>query len=337
MIVWSWVGGAALAQTVTFEFDKKKAEALGFDKQELATLESDLSSLISDQLKTDAPDAYMEQFAEADAIALKGMGVDYASNPKRFVVGGTLGTGVSGIPLTFSRGDALPEGGFAFMASLHAGVNLGMIVPGEDDLFDRFLVYVNGMALQSPKNDVFAGNLYNVGVHGQVKLIGPMQVAAKLVEWGGLDFTTGYERSYYEIELTQGFPISQQVGSSVVTWDATGNYVMSATSDAVPLELSSNLRVFVATVYAGVGLDLHSARAQAEASLSGPVDSASGSTSTNIGTATVSLAGAGQATPAQPRAFVGVQLNAGPAKVYAHVNVATEERFGGFLGVRLAL
>jgi hypothetical protein len=328
----AFLASETFAQTVTIDLDDQKAAEFGLDTQ---SLEDSINQQINDQLKTDTPDVYMTQFAEASALALKGMGVDYASNPKIFSIGGTLGTGVAGIPWTVTRGTSeLPEGGFAFMASLHGGLNVGALTPG-DDLLDHLTVYVNGLAFQPPSERSFSASMYNFGVHAQLKLFGP--VRGTIVEWGGLDVTGGYERSFYELTLSQPLPLSQQVEDATVTWDASGDYSITSTADTVPIELSTNLRVFVVSVYGGAAVDLRAATANASVGMDGPVDAERDGETTTLGTAAVSVTGDGVAENMLIRGFGGVQLNAGPAKIYAHLNVASQDRYGGFVGVRVSM
>lgn len=332
MVTLAWAAGLAAAQTVTFDLNDQQAQDLGVDT---AAIEDDMGAAVSDQLNLVDPTGYLEGFANAAPMALKGMGVDYASNPKKFSIGGTLGTSVSGVPLSFARGPTeLPEGGFAFMASATAGVNIGMFVPG-DNFADRLSVYVNGLAFNPPGNRSFKGSMYNVGAHAQVKLVGPLNV--KVVEWGGLDVTTGFEKSFYALSLSQGLPITQNVSPGTVTWTATGTYDIRASSTSIPLELSSNLRVLVATVYVGGGADFNFANAGSEATLSGPVDVSVAGQSADVGTIGVSLGGEGLADKVAGRAFVGAQVNVLMFKVFGHLNLGTNETYGGFIGARVAL
>jgi hypothetical protein len=290
---------------------------------------------IEDRLNLVDPKAYMKAFANASAMALKGMGVDYASNPKKFVIGGTLGTSVSGVPLSFVRGpDELPEGGFAFMASAHAGLNVGLLIPG-DNLLDKLVIYVNGMGFAPPSNREFSGSMYNIGGHAQLKLFGPVNV--KVVEWGGLDVVTGVERSQYALSLEQGLPITQPVYPGSVTWTATGSYTIRAHSVSIPLEVSTNLRVLVGTVYAGGGVDFNVAKAGSTVSLEGPVDVSVADETAGLGTIGVSLDGEGGADAVAGRGFVGVQANVLVFKVYGHLNIGSNETYGGFLGARVAM
>jgi hypothetical protein len=320
------------AQSVNFDLDDQRANEAGVDP---SAVEQGLDGAIVDRLGLSDPTALLERYANADAMALKGMGVDYASNPKRFSIGGVLGSSVSGVPLAFGRGtEDLPEGGYAFMASLYAGLNLGMFAPGKGPL-DHVYVYVNGLAFTPPASRAFRGSMYNVGGHVQVKLLGPADI--KIAEWGGIDLTTGYERSLYRLELSQQLPLTQTVDSSSVTWTATGSYAIEAGAGTVPLEVSTNLRLLVATVYVGGALDVGAGRATSAASLSGPVSASVAGETEDIGDIGVSLDGEGLADSVAGRTFVGVQANVLMLKLFGHLNLGTNQTYGGFVGVRLAM
>ena len=100
----------------------------------------------------------------------------------------------------FNRSDDyLPPGGFAFMIYAMAGVNLGVLDGGTDTFLDRMRVYVNGMSISMPGDRAFGGEMYNLGVHGQLKVV--PQMGNKVVEWGGLDITSGWNRAQYRLEL----------------------------------------------------------------------------------------------------------------------------------------
>lgn len=325
----------AAAQEITFDLDQAQADQMGIDT---ADLEAQVGGAIQDQLNLSDPNSYLGFFANAAVMSTKGMGVDYASNPKKFSVGGTLGTAVSGVPLSFSRGaEDLPEGGYAFMTSLYAGVNLGLLTPGDKGPLEHVLLYVNGLGFNPPSSREFQASMYNFGAHAQIKLGGPVNL--KAAEWGGVDLTAGYEQSFYRLQLSQGLPITQDVSPATVTWTAEGNYEISATSGSIPLEVSSNFRVLVVSAYLGFGYDLVPSEATADstASLAGPLDATAAGQTETLGTASVTLAGNGLADPNQARVFVGLQGNILVLKVFGHVNVGLNETYGAFLGVRLAM
>jgi hypothetical protein len=326
--------GSGWAQSVEFDIDDDRAAEAGIDA---AAVEGGLGTAIDTGLNLVDPTKMLEHYANAGAMAMKGMGVDYATNPKAFSVGGVLGSSVSGVPLGFGRGGGdLPPGGYAFMASLYGGVNLGMFTSGDDEgLLDRITLYANGMAFRPPANRVFRGSMYNFGVHAQAKLVGP--VNAKVVEWGGLDLTTGYERSFYRLQLSQALPLRQSVNGNPVTWTATGDYEIATGSGSVPLELSTNLRVLLLTAYAGGAVDVAFASAASTASLSGPVEATVAGQPTALGDVGVTLDSEGSADPLFGRAFFGAQANLSLLKLFGHLNLGSNRTWGGFVGFRVAL
>ncbi len=330
----SLLAGGALAQNVVFDLDQERAAQLGLDT---ADLEAQLGGAIDDQLNLTDPSTYLAHYANAAAMSTKGMGVDYASNPKKFSAGLSIGSAVSGVPISFSRGpENLPEGGYAFMAALHAGVNLGLLTPTSDkDVLDHVRIYVSGLGFEPPASREFQASMYNVGGHLQIKLFGLLDGAP--VEWGGIDLTGGYERSWYKLGLSQELPITQDVDPATVTWTATGAYDIEATADTIPLELSTNLRVLVVSGYVGGGVDLVTGSARSEASLSGPISATAQGVTEDLGTASVSLGGLGEADVQVPRIFVGAQANILVLKIYGQLNIGLNETYGGFVGARVAM
>jgi hypothetical protein len=331
----------AQAQTVNVEIDQAKAAALGLDPD---AMQSELEGVIADQLYTDDNGWYMEKYANASAMAIKGMGVDYASNPKTFVLGVSVGPAVSGVPFSLSRGpESLPEGGFALMIAAHGGVNLGVLDGGKDTALDHVLVYVSGMSISPPANREFKASLYNVGAHLQVSVGSPVK-AGGVVEWGGIAFTGGYELSAYQLSLQQELPISKEVdaGNGVVsapatlTWTANGTYDLGATASTIPLEVSTNLKIAVVTPFVGAGFDINAADATSNAGLTGPISAKAAGQTEDIGSASVTLAGTGSAEPFVPRLFGGVQLGLSLFKIYGQLNYGFNETYGAHVGLRLA-
>ncbi len=318
----------AHAQEINVAIDPALAQAAGLDA---AAIERQIHDAAEGQLKLDAPKDFLNQMAAANAWATKGMGVDYASNPQRFVVGGSFGTAVNGVGFEFIRGqDTLPTGGFALQVTGMAGLNLG-IAASDDSFLRRVVVYANGMYFKGAAGP-FDAEFYNLGGHVQIKLIRPPHKG--VVEWGGLDASAGYELSSYNLLLSQSLPIAVEG----LRWDATGSFNVKALSHTVPIELSTNLRVFVVSAYAGLGLDLRrGVTASGEMALEGPVYAAFGQQETKVGTVSASLGTEGSAVGYAPRGFVGAQINVLLVKVYGQLNVGLDDTYGGQIGVRVAL
>ena len=179
--------------------------------------------------------ALMERLARANAHAVRGLGVDYASNPKMFVFGVSAGPAVndSGFDL-FERGeDLLPANGFTPQAGIMAGVNLGAFNADDDSLLDRFVVYTNAMRA-APEIGDYQATVWTWGLHGQYAIVPPVKSGA--VTWGGVDATTGFDLASYTVALTKSTPIDGGLG----TWDATGTYEVKAKATTIPLEISTS-------------------------------------------------------------------------------------------------
>lgn len=319
-----------LAHAVAVQIDislPAEAQQAGIDE---AQLESDMRAAIEDQLRIDDVGAYLDQMANANTLASKGMGVDYGSDMQRFAFGGAFGTAVSGAGFDFAGGEGqLPEAGFALQIGLMAGLNLGAFSPKESAL-RRFKLYINGMSA-STQRDPFTGTFLNYGAHAQIKIVKGGDKTDG-VRWGGLDLTSGYEYSSYRLELSQELPVEQ----SPMTWTATGNYAIQAEAQSIPVELSTNLHVFVVTAFLGAAFDYNlSGTANSEIGLGGPISVKVDGEVFDSGSASVGLAQGGISSQYSPRAFVGVQADIFMVHVYGQLNVTLDESVGGHVGARV--
>lgn len=317
---------------VIIDIDPTRAAEAGIPDPSL--LEAELRGAFDDTLMLEEQQAYMEQMADANVLSAKGMGVDYASKFETFVIGGGFGSAVNSAGFTFSRGDAaLPAGGFAFQASVMAGLHLGAL-SRKNGFGDRVRIYANG--LYAPvAGDPFAGELLNYGGHIQFALIHPTGTKASPVRFAGVDLTTGYERSRYVMRLEQGLPVP----SNEVTWAATGAYTITSDAQSVPLELSTGLKVAVLSLYVGGAADINvrggsSGEVRLEGALS--ADDPSTGQSYGIGTASVLATARGDAAPITPRAFGGLMAHLLFFKLYGHLNVTLDRSVGGHIGARIA-
>lgn len=333
-MILSLFGSVALAQQVSININPELAEQAGLDP---VAVEDKLDQALDEDLHLVDMSPFMSEMANAAVLSTKGMGVDYATNPQRFVVGASVGSAVSGDGVRFGRGsEGVPASGFAFQVSGMAGVNLGLLA--DDDSFARrFMLYANGMALTTGL-DPFRGSFLHYGAHAQVQLVRPGGRRG-LFEWGGLALTTGYEYAAYTLTLSQALPVE----TDALTWDATGTYTVEAAAASIPVELSSNIRLSVVTVYGGAAFDINQgSSATSLVSLGGDVVASGGSQQLTIGDATVSAGASGQGDLYFPRGFLGVQVNILPVKLYGHVNAASDLafqrlNFGGNVGIRVAI
>jgi hypothetical protein len=332
MIVGLVLSAASFAQTITFDVDEDRVQALGLDPQGLSR---GLTGTAEVDLNLVDPDGYLARFARAAAVASKGMGVDYATQPKLFTVGAAVGSAVSGISPAYSRDeDELPESGFAAMASIHAGLNLGSFDKREQ-LLDRFRIYVSGLGFRAPNDFVFQAKMFNLGLHLQIDAMKPIDLG--LARWGGIQFTGGYERSVYELVLSHDLPLSTRLEGAEATWSARGVYTIKTHADSLPLEISSAFQFAPLTVFGGLGVDFDFAASTASVSLSGPVTVDIDSSDEPLGTGTVALDGEGDSNGGQFRGFFGTQINIWAFKIYGQMNIGTDKTYGLFAGTRIAL
>ena len=319
----------AAGPTVTIDLDEAFIESIGGDVEETRALFADS---IEDRFQLSSNSALMERLARANAHAVRGLGIDYASNPKKFVFGLSAGPAVndSGFDL-FSRGDdLLPENGFTPQAGIMAGVNLGLFAPGQDTQLDRIVVYTNAMRA-APAIADFKATVWTWGLHGQYAIVEPVTKGA--VTWGGVDGTTGFDLASYSVELTQATPVDGGLG----TWDASGKYLVKARATTIPVEVSTSVSVPGASLWVGLAGDLApGARAEREVSLSGDITYDDDPT-ISMGTVSAKLDERIDVQPIGGRFFTGFQFDIMAVKLYTQLNFSTDKSIGGHAGLRVAI
>ena len=289
-----------------------------------------IGGLVDEQLKLEDQTEFLEQMAAATALSARGMGVDYASSPQRFVLGGSIGSALNGSGAGFGYGSGLlPSGGFAFQASVMGGLNLGAF-SGDKSPMRRFIIYGHGMAANGSR-DPFSARALNGGGHLQVQLLKVRD--AGVAGWGGLAFTTGFEHTAYELTLQQEVPIE----AGEITWNADGTYVIDTTTNSIPLELSTNMRAAFVTVFGGGGLDLMlKGTGDSDIDLYGTLnDPTRGDVA--VGEALITYSDSADTNGVTPRFFGGLQFNIMMVKVYGQLNISSPAGFGGHAGARIAM
>jgi hypothetical protein len=212
-----------------------------------------------------------------------------------------------------------------------AGVCPGGFIPGEGFL-DRVRVFLHAMAFDMPSDHVLSGSLQNFGGHLQLQLL--KKADFKIGAWNGLALTGGYSSTIFRLRLESDLPIDTTLDGTSVSWDATGTYDIDANAGAIPLEVSSAVRVLVFTVFAGAGYDFVTASADQSAALEGPVEATRSGESASLGTATVTLEGDGEGDNQTLRGFGGLEIRIFVIELYGQLNVADNDALGGHLGIR---
>lgn len=316
------------AQSVTVDVNEGVCQHFRLDAK---ALDDSITGVIQENLHLVDLDTYLVAMANAAMLSTKGMGVDYASNVRRFEVGGGVGTSVNGAGIRLGRaGKEIPDFGFAFQVTGMAGLNAGFLVPGAPFL-DRFVIYANGM-MANTSQDHIDGRFENVGGHLQFKAF--KGINARVVRWGGLDLTSGLEYTGYHLDLNQPLPIQGTMDTLTLTWDAEGTYTLDTTGLSVPVELSTNVRALFLTGFAGMAVDLNDALGVSRIKLAGDVDGLANGTHMALGQALVSKYGHGRGDDVVGRLFAGAQFNVLMVKLYGQANWGLNGGFGGHAGVR---
>ncbi|MFT4624644.1 MAG: hypothetical protein ACI8PZ_003303 [Myxococcota bacterium] len=333
----AWASTAA-AQQLTYTFDEAAMQSVGLDS---AQIEADLNGALEGAFDFGTQQAFLDSMAAAAALSAKGAGVDYATSPKRLIFGGGIGASTAGAGASFgSKPDdsatiPLPENGVSVQITLMAGLNLGILNASEDSALDRLHIFVNGMSAPLPNGSPFGGNMYNIGAHAQFKLAG--KPSPPKIGWGGLDLTTGYEHSTYRLTLSDQLPVGGSSGEADLLWDASGDFVVQASAQSVPIELSTSVRLGVAALWLGGAVDMNTAVATESIQLGGPITAEASGESAELGTVKLEFDGEGESIGWVPRVFGGVQANILMIKVYGQLNYAFNDSFGGHLGLRVVL
>ncbi len=290
-----------------------------------AVLRQALGGAVDDQLRMDGQTEFLQQMATATALSAHGMGVDYASNPQRFVVGGGIGSAVDGAGFGYGDG-LLPASGFAFQVVAMGGFNLGAFAD-DDSPLRRFVLYGHGMGANGGRGQ-FSAYAANGGGNLQIQLLKVRDAGA--ASWGGIAFTTGFARTIYELTLSDTIPLS----ASGHTWQADGAYEVVVATNSIPIELSTNMRAGFFTVYGGGGVDIITGgTAESDINLYGDIMNGN----KKVGEALITWSDSTSVSNVAPRVFGGVQINILPVKLYGQLNISPGGGTGAHTGVRIAM
>jgi hypothetical protein len=291
---------------------------------DLETLRGQMQTELQNLFQTSRLPDYLRAFGDAQSFTTRGMGVDYASNFKAVMVG--IGANLS---LNVEKG-YLPEG---TGAEPPAGGVVG-IAP--------ICLYANYFK-RSATIDDFTADLSNFGVHAQLKLFGPegSGLMDALVQWGGLDITTGFERANLGMTLKQGFrrniPVgmvgAQGGGSPLIDLNTTGSFRMNARTLSIPLELTTNFRLlYLLSVYGGLGFDWQlgggsDMSVALNGNMTGVTPAAGGQPSmrVDVGTAAITATESVEPSAGRLRWLLGAQVNVLIVRLFVQLNLATQD------------
>ncbi len=282
-----------------------------------AQLAAQVKAAIDNAYQTSNIDGFLSDFVDATSFSARGIGVDYASLPKGFIAGFAVNVAAAGNQEL--RSDERPTAGLAANLALMLGMNLA------EWKLPRWTIYANGF-YRNAELERLDGSILSAGAHVQYTVI-PAPAdggTGTFVRWIGLRATTGLELTQWRLRNTDTLSTDFSVGSggntANVDVDLMGQLDLRTRSMTVPLEATTGLRIlWLATLYAGVGVDVTIGNADLTADMNGIARSDDGR---ELGTVTVTGDGTSTGSPATVRALAGLQINLWKLRVFAQVNAS---------------
>lgn len=280
--------------------------------------------------------------ADAQSLANRGLGVDYASNPDIFVVGfGVAAT--RSVDNTYpvegkkERYDmALPVEGA--QVGLMAGMNLNKLKHlWGFDLPLTLSLNLLSFTVDPPAQD-WKVKTRTFGVHAQYQVL-PGVGTNWVFKWGGLFVTTGYEYSLLQFNikgtLDYDTPLGYRLGTEDITLKtkSTGDAEIAQVAKTIPLEVSSNITVaYFLTLYGVLGVDFQFGEARLRANLDSDIYTDEELTAT----AKIITSQSEKATTVVGHGVFGFQFNISVVKIYGQIALATSSEWALASGMRIA-
>jgi hypothetical protein len=334
---------------------------LGVSASDCNTMMQNAFNNSSQQFQLGVLKDYLKYMSSAQSLTTKGHGVDYTTNPSLLVVGATGGAGVDIGGKSLSEAEAsiktsgsIPAVGSAFQFSIMAGLNLGYLktLPefGPIDL-KRLTVYVHAGGFNFSSllaQDGLTVKSSQFGFHGKYKLIQPKSVGFGTLNWGGLDFISGFTVASNTLDYQKTFD-QQSSGSGTaaspkISITPAGAITVTNTAIAIPFEIATSVRLlYILSLFGGAGIDLNFGKSTVDMNL------ASTSISSTVNGNTAALNDANMKVSASEssagrfgdvRFFAGTAVNFIPLKntnVLSWIvqgNISTGGGYGVLTGVR---
>jgi hypothetical protein len=316
------------------EDGKRLAQELGLDVE---TFEQDVETKVTEALQLSEVQRFLRSFANASSFSSRGIGVDYASNSERYVLGFAANIAVSA---DLGGDDDVPTVGVAPNFTLMGGVNLRRWKHPELTLFGNLFHY-------DADSGALHGGITSLGLHAQYKLFSPTSgVARHFARWGGLDLTGGLELARWDLglggDLSQSFDVGTEGGaSSEITAAVGGRFDLGATTVTMPIEVTTNVRLlYVLGLYAGAGLDVQVGAAEIAAGTSGSLRATrpgSPEMIETIGEVSASAQGSNSPSALGYHLLFGAQLNLWRLKIFAQASVQPISDISVAAGMRVVL
>lgn len=275
-------------------------------------------------------DGFLRSFADATAFSMRGLGVDYASDPNSLILG--VGVNFAVAASEQVTAEERPTGGLAANIAFMGGYNLA------SQGAPRWTLFANGFYRRGSTNEL-VGGILSAGFHAQYRLVNPQRaegVTTKALRWTGIDLTGGLEFTRWSLgiedQIVTDFGVTGSGGSATLVLDSTGTFDLRSTAMSVPIEVSTGMQIaLLLSMYVGVGVDLTAGTGTLDANLGGVMYTNDGR---QVGTSTITGGGDNSASPLAARVLAGLQLNLWKLKVYGQVNASATPAANVGFGIR---
>jgi hypothetical protein len=303
------------------------AQQLGITQAELA---SRMQNAINVAYGATNVDGFIRSFADATAFSMRGLGVDYASDPNSLILG--IGANFAVAASEDVSASDRPTAGLAANIAFMAGLNLA------SQGAPRWTVFANGFYRNAATDDL-RGGLLSGGLHVQYRLIDPQRdrgAVTTALRWGGVDITGGIELTRWTLgiddDISTDFGVTGTSGSANLTLDSTGTFDLRASTVSIPVEVSTSIRIaLLLSVYIGAAVDITAGTGKLDTNLDGTLTT---SDNRDVGTATITGGGQEDASPLAGRILAGAQLNLWKLRLYLQLNGSTTPAANVGFGVR---
>ncbi len=302
-------------------------------KVEIRKIEDDINKSLPG---AETPNRLMEGMANSSVMAGKGIGTDYASGMKVFILGAGVGAGAD---LTKSTEPKSDISGVGVQPGLMLGTNLGWMdaqtILGLDT--NKLNVFVNymGYSLDHTTGDTNANiKMQSMGMHVSYDWV--TGSGSKLLGWGGIKITTGYERNSTKLRFNSKINEVLDYSYGGVGYNSTITASPDAEVDVatatIPLNISSSIQIlYILSLYGGLGADYNSGTATGRGNLNSTPSTVTctptapatcpGGVAGTVDT-TANIDGEAKVTPYLFRGFAGVQINLPFTRIFVQADKA---------------
>jgi hypothetical protein len=298
-------------------------------------LQTQLENEISNFFQVHRLADYVRNFGDAQAFTSRGLGVDYGSNMRFGEIGIAAVAAINGTRVAADDSSEVPPvarvgSNFTVMAGASLGA-LGLPVNVFGNFFSAKVSYGE-----------YDARIRNVGVHFQIKLLSDRDssLLSALLRWGGIDITTGFDRSHSTLSLARGlgrdFPLEGVQPAAFVNVNSQGTLSLDTSVFSIPLEISTNVRfLYFLSAYVGAGLDVQidgtsTLSADVGGLMTGKIPSLG--FAQPIGNFRVTAQQGSSLTSGQVRGLVGLQLNLTVVKVFVQLNASPSPAIASVAG-----